>query len=345
MIKQSFTKHICLGCIGIFLLTSCNHNPLKIDVSNINISPVKIQRLERDMFSMKPDSINTYTSGFIKKYGRFYVDFVTGFISDGGIKDSTYAAMLRRFITDKDMHSTYDTCEKVYPDMNMLESGLNDAFKHYRHYFPDLPLPRVVTDISGYQYNIIYYDSTLAISLEMYMGKNCSFYKMLSPPFPRYKTLHMNKDYLLGDAIYGWLASIYKPNEDRHDMLAAIVHEGKIMYLEDALLPDIDDTIKIRYTGNQLKWCKENEFNMWAYIIKQKLLYSSDHSDIAKFTDDGPFTSVFNHDYCPSRTGSWIGWQIVRNYMKKNSSVTLQQLMEEKSADNILQRSGYRPEK
>ncbi|HTB06499.1 MAG TPA: hypothetical protein VK806_06050 [Bacteroidia bacterium] len=337
--------HIAFLSAAILFIVSCSHNPLKIDVSGINVPPVKIQRLERDMFTMKPDSVNSYTSGFIKKYGRFYVDFVTAFINDGGIRDSTYAAMLRRFITDKDMHGTFDSCEKVYPDMGNLESGLTDAFKHFKYYFPDKPLPRVVTDMSGYQYSIIYYDSTLALSLEMYLGKNCSLYKMLNPPFPRYKTMHMTKNYLLGDAVYGWLASIFKANEDKPDMLGTIIHEGKIMYLEDAMLPDMNDTIKLRYTASQLKWCKENEFYMWAYIIKMKLLYSTDHSDIAKFTDDGPFTSVFNRDFCPSRTGSWLGLQIVRSYMKKNSNVTLQQLIEERNADNILQHSGYKPEK
>jgi hypothetical protein len=343
MAKQSFGKRFILCLTGTLLLASCSHNPLKIDVSNMNVPAVQIQRLEKDMFSMPPDSINRYTPVLIKKYGKFYVDFVTGFINNGGVIDSTYTYMLKKFITDKDMRGTYDTCKKIYPDMNTLETGLTDAFKHFKYYFPDKPLPKVLTEISGYQYSIIYYDSTLSISLDMYLGKNSGFYKMLQ--FPRFKTQHMSKDYLLGDAVYGWLASIYKPNEDRPDLLATIIHEGKIMYLEDAVLPDMDDTMKIRYSMKQLNWCRQNEFNLWAYIIKEKLLYSTAHNDIVRFTDDGPFTSGFNRDFCPSRTGSWLGWQIVRSYMKKNDGVTLQQLMEEKSADNILQRSGYKPEK
>src|SRR6185312_6830536 len=236
----------------ILLLASCNNNPLKVDVSNIKVEPVKIDRMERDMFSMQPDSIGKYTAQLQKKYGRFYAFFVTGVINNGGILDSTYAYSLKRFITDKDMHAAYDTCEKKYPDMAFLEKGMTDVFKHFKYYFPDKPLPKVVTAMSGFNYALVYQDSTLAISLDMYLGNNSKtgFYYMLR--FPEYKVMHMTRDYMLSDAVYCWLESIFKPNEDKNDMLAGIIHEGKIMYLEDALMPELDDTIKMRYTKTQL---------------------------------------------------------------------------------------------
>src|ERR1700758_4554931 len=112
--------------VSIILLVSCNNNPLKIDVSGISIPPVKIDRLEKDMFSMPTDSINKYTPILEKKYGKFYDQFVIDVINDGGIRDSTYNAGLRRFITDKDIHAVYDTCERMYPNMSFLETGLTD---------------------------------------------------------------------------------------------------------------------------------------------------------------------------------------------------------------------------
>ena len=336
-------KYIALLGIGAILLSSCKHNALDIDVSNVKVPPVKIERLEKDMFTMPPDSVASCTQGLVKKYGRFYANFITGFINDGGIMNSNYATSVKRFITDKDMHDSYDSCEKTYPTMDFLEDGLTNVFKHYKHYFPDSSLPRVLTLMSGFNYALIYYNNTLAVSLEMYLGSNCSLYKRVD--FPHYKIMHMNRNYLLSDAVYGWLESVFKPNEDKNDMLSQIVHEGKVMYLVDALLPKTNDTIKMRYSAKQLKWCKDNEFNMWAYIIQQKLLYSTSEGEIKKFTDDGPFTTMFNHDFAPARTGNWLGWQIVRTYMKNNPAVTIQQLLAEKNADNILARSGYKPSK
>jgi len=328
----------------IIIMASCNNNRLKIDVSGINIPPVKIDRLEKDMFSMPTDSIYKYSPILEKKYGKFYARFVIDVVyGGGGVMDSTYAASLKRFITDNDLKHVYDTCQKLYPNMKFLENGLTDAFKHFRYYFPDKPIPRVITAISGFNNELAYIDSTLEISLDWYIGSNSPYYVMLR--WPAYKTMHLNKENMLSDAIYGWLQSTFKPNEDKNDMLSAIVHEGKIRYLEDALLPDVNDTLKIWYTGKQLAWCKENEFNMWAFLVQKNMLYSTDQTTIIKFTDDGPFTAAFNHDYCPSRVGYWFGWQIVRSYMKNNKKVTLAQLMDEPDADKILHRSGYKPSK
>ena len=343
-LKSAFNSRcILLFLSGAFFLASCSHNPLNIDVSNIHIPPVKINRLERDMFTMNPDSINNYTPIMTRKYGPFYSNFVISFINDGGIMDSTYAEMLKRFITDTTMRKVYDSCEKKYPAMSFLEKGLTGAFKHFKYYFPDSSLPHVVTVMTGFNYSMIYYNHTLAIALERYLGSKNAFYNWLR--YPQYKKVHMRKAYMLCDAVYGWLKSVFKPNETRNDMLSQIIHEGKIMYLEEALLPKVNDTLKIRYTGKQLKWCKENEFNMWAYIIQQKLLYSTNQDEIAKFTNDGPFTPMFNNAFCPARTGNWMGWQIIRSFMKNNPDVTLPQLMAQKDADYIFQRSGYKPNK
>lgn len=343
MNKKTFCKFLFYSSSFIVVFSSCHQNPLDIDVSDVKVPPVKIERMEKDMFAMSPDSVNQYTRTMVHKYGKFYIDFVTSFINDAGIMDSTYAAGLKRFVTDRDMRNTYDSCEKTYPDLSTLENGLTDAFQHFRYYFPEKSLPRVLTAMSGYNYALVYVDSTLAISLEMYLGTKCTYYTMLS--FPHYKTMHMTKDYIVCDAVYGWLESVFKPNEDKNDLLSQMVHEGKVMYALDAMMPKVNDTIKIHYTNKQIAWCKDNEFNMWAYIIKEKLLYTTDQSNIAKLTDDGPFTSYFNHDYSPAKTGFWLGWQIVRTYMKNNPNVTLPQLMAEKSTDKIFKESGYKPSK
>ncbi len=341
MKKGSALQFIFLPCLALF--ASCSHNPLNIDVSAIKTPPVKIDRLERDMFSMPPDSIAACTPALEQKYGPFYARLVMGFINDGGLRDSGYATGLKHFITDKDMRNAYRDCEKDYPELSFLENGFDDAFKHYKYYFPDSALPRVITIMSGFNYSLVYYRHNLGISLEMYLGQGSLFYQMLA--FPMFRTAYMSRSYMLTDAVYGWLKSIYVPNEDKNDFLSRIIHEGKLMYLEDALLPAAADTLKIKYTARQLQYCLANEYNIWAYIIGQKVLYSTDDILIQKFTGDGPFTPMFNHDYCPARTGNWIGWRIVRSYMKNNAGVTIPQLMAEKSADRILALSGYKPSK
>jgi hypothetical protein len=81
---------------------------------------------------------------------------------------------------------------------------------------------------------------------------------------------------------------------------------------------------------------------MWAYLAEHKLLFSTVRMDIKRFIDDGPYTSVFT-DQSPARTGVWLGWQIVRSYMKENPEVKLAELLNNADFQSILNNSGYQP--
>ena len=66
--------------------------------------------------------------------------------------------------------------------------------------------------------------------------------------------------------------------------------------------------------------------------------------EIKKYTSEGPFTAAFSKA-APPRIGYWIGWQIVRQYMNNNPEVTMQQLMDNNDAQQLLAKSKYKPKK
>jgi uncharacterized protein YjaZ len=76
----------------------------------------------------------------------------------------------------------------------------------------------------------------------------------------------------------------------------------------------------------------------------KKLLYTTDHAEIMKYTSEGPFTSAFSKE-APPRIAYWIGWQIVRQYMKNNPDSSVEMLMKETDAQKILSKSKYKPNK
>ncbi len=115
------------------------------------------------------------------------------------------------------------------------------------------------------------------------------------------------------------------------------------MYIMDAVLPNVPDSLKIGYFEGQLEWCKDQEFQIWENTIKVGLLYSTDHNAYLSFLNDGPFTKGFGvPDGAPPKLGVWLGWQIVRKYMDRKTKITLEQLMG-KGADEILKESKYKP--
>ena len=324
----------------LLFLISCQSHRLDVDISDIKIEKISINRLEKDLFETPPDSLSSQK--LYKKYGIFYLRFIRNIINPGDVRDSLSIQNLARFIKDRDMHNAYVACQQKYPDFANFESQLTIAFKHFNYYFPKRNIPKVVTFMSGFNYSIVNIDSVLGIGLEMYLGSDNEFYKMIQ--FPKFKTISMRNEYMLPDCIRGWMTTEFKKNYGKNDFLGQIIHAGKIMYLVDAILPEVDDTLKMAYTYKQLQWCQHNEFNVWSHFIQQKLLYSNDNSEIMKYTSEGPFTSVFNKE-SPSRVGNWVGWQIIRAYMNKNPEITLQQLIDESDAQKILTKSKYKPSK
>jgi uncharacterized protein YjaZ len=315
---------------------------LDVDVSNVKVPELTINRLEQDVFNIDTDDINGATKKLEVKYGTFYKAYYTGILNNGGIHDTDYAAKLKRFISDKDMRNAYKDCQSVYPDVNYLKDEFTKTFKYYKHYFPNKNIPKVVTMMSGFNYPVAPLDSTLGIGLEMYLGSNSIYYKMLA--FPKYKSMFMNKENIMPDVIRQWTLNTFPYNMNKSDFLSQMIYMGKILYLTDALIPDFADTLKIQYSKKQMQYCTQNEFNIWSYFISQKKLYTTDQAEIMKFTADGPFTSALSKD-APPRIAYWVGLRIVKQYMDKNPDITMQQLMDETDAQKILTKAKYKPGK
>ncbi len=152
----------------------------------------------------------------------------------------------------------------------------------------------------------------------------------------------MTSEHLVIDVLKGWVMSEFPNNSKERDLLSTIIYEGKILYLMDAFYPAKSDTLKIGYSLAELKWCQRYEFNLWSHLVQNKLLYTTNQSDVIQFTGEGPFTKGFDKA-SPAKTGVWIGWQIIRAYMNSHPEVSLKELVEMTDAQTILRESGYKP--
>jgi hypothetical protein len=228
--------------------------------------------------------------------------------------------------------------EKV--DTIQLRNDLEKAFKHYKYYFPQKKIPVIYTCISGFNQSVVTSENLIGISLDKYLGADSPFYEKLG--LAEYKRRNMHPAKIVPDVMYGWAVTEWPKPEGASNLLSQMIVEGKTMYLVDAMLPEKHDSLKIGFTRKQLEFCKKNEASMWTYLAEHKQLYSTDRMTIKRYIDDGPFTSSFTNE-SPARTGVWIGWQIVRSYMKQHPETKLADLMNNPDFQGILNQSGYQP--
>lgn len=322
-------------------ILGCNENRPVEDVSDIVVE-TNIVRFEKELFDItSPDAFQKVET-LKKKHSTFYDLFTKYVVRTADKNDSLSKVSLLNFVKDKDIQSVFKESQALYAEIPNVESQLNGAFKQYKKAFPDKVIPVMYTFISGFNYAVISADSLLGIGLDMYLGADCKYYPALG--LPKYKTNKMRTEFIVSDAVKGWVQSEYPLDETKKDFLYHIIYNGKLLYFQDALLPELEDSIKIGYTADQIDWCKKSEASIWAFFIQQKILYSSNYMDYLKFINEGPTTNGFPKE-SPSLLGNWIGWQIVRKYMEENRDVSLAQLMQEPDAQKILTMSKYKPKK
>lgn len=86
---------------------------------------------------------------------------------------------------------------------------------------------------------------------------------------------------------------------------------------------------------------EENLENVWGWLIQNNVLFTTDLSQIRNLIDDAPKTNAFGEGSAP-RTGDYIGWQIVKKYIKK-TGCSISELFAETDSQKILEQSGWRP--
>ena len=230
--------------------------------------------------------------------------------------------------------------QKIFGDFKNEHEGLEQLFKYVKYYNPKFKAPNVITHISDidYQYPVIYADSLLFISLDMYLGADNIVYE----GFPQYLSQNYKKERLTVDVANDIIVNSY-PKINTRMFLNRMIEEGKRVYLLDRFLPDVSDDLKIGYSETKLAWAQNNEINVWKYFIENEILYSNDSNLNKRFIDTSPFSKFYQEadQDSPGRIGVWIGWQIVRSYME-NNDVDLQQLLITNPED-VFKNSKYKP--
>jgi gliding motility-associated lipoprotein GldB len=317
-------NRLLILAIVLFLSVSCKKEiAKKVDVSNIKVT-VSVNRFEQKFYEADETTLPALKNEFP------YLFPVQN--------DSVWLNKMK----DEEEGELYTKSQLVFGDFENEKAKIEDLFKHVKYYHPNFEAPKIITLITNldYQNKIVYADSLLFVSLDMYLGKDSEVYQ----DFPVYLSQNFDKSQLVVDMASA-ISDRYFTAAKSRQFLDMVIGAGKKMYMVDSYLPSVSDPQKIGYSETEYAWAMANEAQIWKYFIENKVLYSTDSKLVDRFMAVAPFSKFYidiDKD-SPGRIGVWLGWQIVRAYMNNNEA-TLQQLLKT-DAEEIFKKSKYKPKK
>lgn len=313
-----------VSCILSLMFFSCNKK--SADEKKIEALPVqiKIDRFDQVFFESSPKDLQKIK----KRYPFFFPE---------GIPDSVWVNKINNPL----WRELFAEVQKKYKKSESIEAELEKVFKHIKFHFPKTKSPKVYTVIAEMDYDnkVIYADSLVIISLEMYLGKDHKFYE-----FPAYIRQNFEQRQMMPDLVASFGKSKITTEKD-NTLLSQMIYHGKLLYLKDLLLSNYTDDEKMGYTPKEISWCEENESYIWRYFLENELLYSNELKLNSRFIAPAPFSKFYLEidNESPGQVGAWIGWQIVRSFVK-NNDVPVAKLLE-LNAKELFKKSKYKPKK
>ena len=305
------------------LLISCQKKSADlVDTSHIEVD-FSVNRFEVDFFTADQSRFKSVK----QKYPMLFPQTVP---------DSVWLLKIR----SSEEQDLYQETQKVFKDFSAYRRELTDLFKHITFYDSTFKSPDVTTVLNrvDYAHRVIYADSLLLISLDVYLGKNHPFYSH----YPSYIKENNTPQRMVVDVAKRIIDTKITTSNTR-TFLSKMIQEGVKLYLLDLYLPLKEDALKIGYPKEKLEWALSNEEQIWRYFIENSLLYDTSVQLNQRFLDAAPFSKFYiNEDRkSPGRIGQWIGWQIVRSFMDNNEASPRDLLSLNES--EIFKKSRYKP--
>ena len=333
----------------VIIFVACNNKGTKApDVSDIKVT-VPVERFDRDFFNIDTNSVSSGLDALFAKYpvlGPIFLQNILGLDSSNALQGVAYFIRLTR--------NVYEDANKTFSNTNDLQQQFETAFKYVKYYFPNYPVPKLITVVgpldalarnrNSYTPDFLGPDF-LGISLQFYLGKDYPAYN--DPYFveniaPAYRSRRFSKEYIIADGMQLIVDDLYPDQSAGKPLVEQMVEKGKQWWLLDKFLPNVPDSVKTGYTQAQLDWCLENEGLIWNYITRNERLDAIDPATLQTYIGEGPFTQGFSQEFSPGNLGQWLGWRIVQKFEENNTSLKPAEIMVS-SARKIIDEAKYKP--
>jgi hypothetical protein len=346
-------KNVFRLLIFVLLTSSCNNEQDAPNVSGIK-AEVKLKRFDQAFFKLDSNNLAQSLAALQKEYPQFLPLFVGNVLGLGPLNDTNQLAYegTKQFLQLN--RTVYDTSTIVHNNLSRLQEEVEKGFQYVKYYYPQYKVPELVATVGPMDAlapmsnqvltpNYIG-EGFIAVSLQFYLGQAYSIYNdagYVSSVAPQYRSKRFSKEYMASDLFALVIDDMYPDSSNRFPLIERFIEKGKRLELLHLFLPQKHDTILTGYTNAQLNWCKENERSIFNFFTQQNLLYERDPALTQNFTNEGPFTQGMP-EQSPGNIGAFVGWQIVRSYMKKKENLKPDELIKT-PAKQIFEEAGYRP--
>jgi hypothetical protein len=332
---------IVSSIVALFFI-SCNNNKAP-DVSDIKLN-ITTERFEKKLFDTTSQSLTNYLQQLQNNGSSFTGIFLTQILgADPRWAADSTAQYVNGFVNS--YRTIYNDAEKIYNDFSRYEAEVKKGMQYVKYYFPAYKVPgKIITYIGpadGEGDGIS--EDAIIVGLHYHLGKDHPVYKssLVQTIYPEYISMTFEPDYIAINIMKQAVNDLYPQKESDKPLINQMVEKGKRLYILSKFLPSTPKYKLIGYTEQQMKDCNKSEARIWDMFIKSNLLQSVDKNLMKRFIEEGPKTDELGEG-APGNIGSYAGWQIVKKYMSKNPTVTLQQLIN-LDEEVIFQEAKYKP--
>ena len=322
------------------LLIACQNGKNKPDVSDIKVD-IQMERFEKSFFTIDTNNISEGLMHLRNEFPRFFPVFMQDILQLNPLDTSSFS-IIKNIIAG--YKPVYDAVEQKYPSLGWLKEELTTGMKYVKHYYPSYNVPAFITFLGTLDApGVVLTRDYIGIGLQQYAGKNFHAYQdeQVLQLYPSYISRRFDKEYIAVNCLKAVVDDVYPDKSVGRPLIEQMIEKGKQWFLLDHFLPDSPDSLKTGYTKKQLDWVKDNEGNVWGYIVKNENLYSIEPPTIQTYIGEAPFTQGMP-EISPGNIGQWIGWRIVQAYAANNEEMSVQQVLQN-DPKVIYEGSKYRP--
>jgi hypothetical protein len=318
-------KNFFLVSIVFLIVVGCKRNPLDIDVSNTDVS-IDFVHMDSMLFNTPVEDLPKLRNNLSSSISEIF-DYQIGYcMRIGKVHDTAFVNSIIQYRSDQTIQQLEAEIAKEFSNLSERKKNLITAFRYLKSHFPNVSIPsHIVFQNSLFNSSAFCTEKEIGIGLDQYLGENSPIVKSLpSEPFYDWIKKGYDRTYMERDAVLSWILTHVLP-ETKGNLAEEIIYHGKAIYITEAAMPQVSKNIIIRYSAENLKWAKENEYKFWKYLVDENLLFKIDERNSKNMLGEGPFTSGLP-EKGPDRLGQYLGWVIVKNYME-NSKTTFEELI------------------